>query len=100
MGANEEHDECKLEEVVENEMAPNTSGSLDIIIIVGEKVPDVSDLKEEENEPVDRGNHGIQCERCWVGFVLSPDGMGQVMLSILWYAKGVVDANENHKKPS
>ena len=51
VSTNEQHDEGKLQEIVENEMASNTSSSIDIFGIVGEKVPDVSNLQEEEDNP-------------------------------------------------
>jgi hypothetical protein len=33
-------------------MASNTGGSLNVVIVVGEEVPHVTDLEEEESEPV------------------------------------------------
>jgi hypothetical protein len=47
----EEHNECKLEKVVEDEVTSNSSGSLDMFAFVGEEVPQVCNLKEEEGEP-------------------------------------------------
>lgn len=43
--SNKQHDECKLEEVVEDEVASDTRSSLDVVIVIREEVPDVADLK-------------------------------------------------------
>jgi hypothetical protein len=51
MPANEEHDEGKLQEVIEDEVAANTSSSLDMFTTLREEVPQVGDLKEEDREP-------------------------------------------------
>jgi hypothetical protein len=40
-----------LKQVVEDEVASDSSGSLDMFAFVGEEVPHVYDLKEEECEP-------------------------------------------------
>ena len=50
--ADEEHDECKEEEVVDDEVASYTSGCIDIVGIGGEEGPDISDLRDEEKEPL------------------------------------------------
>lgn len=49
--ANEEHDPSELQEVVEDEMAPDSSGCLDMVAVLGEEVPDVAELGDEEEEP-------------------------------------------------
>jgi len=56
VGANEEHDEREMQEVVENEMASNTSSSLNVGIVTREEVPCVTNLKEEKGEPIKRGD--------------------------------------------
>ena len=48
MSADEKHHEGKLQEVVEDEVASNSSCSLDMFTLVREKVPEVGDLKQEE----------------------------------------------------
>jgi hypothetical protein len=55
VAANKEHDECELEKVVEDEVASNSSGSLDMFAFVGEEVPQVCNLEEEEGEPETSG---------------------------------------------
>lgn len=51
MSTDEEHDPAELKKVVEDEMTSNTSSGLNMIAILGEEVPHVSDLGEEESEP-------------------------------------------------
>lgn len=53
MTADEEHYEGKCEEVVEDEVRSDRSSSLDIMGIGREHMPLVSDLEDEENNPVD-----------------------------------------------
>jgi len=53
MPANKEHDEGKLQEVIEYKVASNTSSSLNMLTALREQVPQVSDLKEEDSEPVE-----------------------------------------------
>jgi hypothetical protein len=47
MGANEEHDPAKLQEIVENEVTSYCSGGVDIFTFVREEVPDVANLEDE-----------------------------------------------------
>jgi hypothetical protein len=49
MTSNEEHDEGKLQEVVEDEVASNTSGGVDILTLLREEMPYVSNLEEEDS---------------------------------------------------
>ncbi|MAD87649.1 MAG: hypothetical protein CL912_32215 [Deltaproteobacteria bacterium] len=51
MAANEEHGPGELKEIVEDEMASYAGGSLDLITVLGEEMPHVTDLGEEESEP-------------------------------------------------
>jgi hypothetical protein len=51
VSTNKEHDECKLKKVVEDEVASNSCCGLDMFAFVGEEVPQVRNLKEEEGEP-------------------------------------------------
>ena len=53
VAANKQHYKCELEEVVNYEMASNTSGCVDIIGVGGEKVPHISDLQDEEDDPLE-----------------------------------------------
>lgn len=51
MSTNKEHNECELEKVVEDEVTSNSCCSLDMFAFVGEEVPQVCNLEEEEGEP-------------------------------------------------
>lgn len=51
MGADEEHDEGEVQQVVEDEMTPHTGGSLNIVGILGKEMTDVTDLQDEEYNP-------------------------------------------------
>jgi len=63
VSSNEEHDECELKEVIEDEVGTNSSSSLDMGGGIGEEVPHVCDLEEEQSEPVERQDNLIQEER-------------------------------------
>jgi len=56
VSANKQHDKGKLQEVVKDEVTSDTSGSLNIVIVIREEVPHVTDLEEEEGEPVERSD--------------------------------------------
>lgn len=51
VAADEEHDPGELEEVVEDEVASDGGCGLDVVAVLGEEVPQVGDLGEEEGEP-------------------------------------------------
>lgn len=57
VGAHKEHDKGKVQEVVENEVATNTGGSVSDFGLGREQVANVSYLQDEEDDPV--GN--VQC---------------------------------------
>jgi len=79
LGADKEHNECKLQEVVENEMAPDAGSCIDIVEVGGEQVPHITNLKEEKGDPIKRGNDRVQGKGCVVVMILSPDGSSLVM---------------------
>jgi len=66
---------------------------------VGEEVPQVCNLEEEECEPIEGGNEGIQSEGCGVCSVLSPNGISPFHLVILWFTIGIVDAGDDSEEP-
>lgn len=49
--ADEEHDEGKVQQVVENEVAANTGSGLNIVGVLREEVSDVANLENEEDDP-------------------------------------------------
>ena len=51
MASDEEHHECKLKEVVEDEVTANTCSSSNVLAVRGEQAPDITDLGDEEGEP-------------------------------------------------
>lgn len=52
VGANKEHDEAELQEIVDNEMASDTGSCVDIFGVLGEEVTNVSHLEDESNKPI------------------------------------------------
>lgn len=58
--ANEEHDECEVEEVVGDEMASNTGGGMNMARIGREEVGNVATLKNEEDDPAIMSVHCIR----------------------------------------
>lgn len=106
MSADEEHHEGKLQEVVEDEVASNPSGSLDMFTLIRKQMPEVGDLKQEEGKPgnsqralrgfedrllpIERSDEGIQGKRSWESCIVSPNGISPVFLVIVGHAEGVV----------
>jgi len=99
MPADEEHDKRKLQEVIEDEVASNPSSRLNMVTVLREEVPQVSDLKEEDSEPVERGNESVQSKACWVSCIMSPDGISPMLLVIHRHAKGVIDTGDDGQEP-
>lgn len=63
MSTDKEHDKCELEEVVEDKVASNTSRSLDVVVVVGEEVPHVPDLEEEDYQPMNSSQYIIRTQK-------------------------------------
>jgi hypothetical protein len=40
-----------MEEVVENEVASDAGGGLNVFVVLGEEAPNISELEDEEDEP-------------------------------------------------
>lgn len=49
--SDKEHDKGEVEEVVEDEVAPNAGGSMNNVRVAREEVADVTSLEEEEDNP-------------------------------------------------
>jgi len=96
---NEQHDEGKEQEVADDEVASYTGGSVDIVGIGGEEGPDISDLKNEENNPVNGGDDGVLSERSVIQLVDSPDCMAGFLLIIPWYIERIVEGSDEEKEP-
>lgn len=100
MAANEEHGPAKLKEVVEYKVTSYSGSSLDMITVLGEKVPNVTDLRKEQSEPVQRAHQGIQSEWSWVCLVLTPNRISPLLLVIVWVGKGIIDGGDDNQEPS
>jgi hypothetical protein len=66
VGADKEHDECEVKEVVDYKVGTNSSGRVDVVSVVRKERPDIASLANEKCEPVERGNEGIQGEWRWM----------------------------------
>ncbi len=53
VAADPEHDECKDEEVVEDEVRGYIGGAGDECAVVGEEMPDIADLRQKEDDPAE-----------------------------------------------
>ena len=51
VGANEQHDEGEVQEVVDDEMAANCTSGVHMVEVAGEEVADVTTLEDPENNP-------------------------------------------------
>lgn len=113
---NEEEDKTEVEEVVDNEVASNTGGRLDVLVILGEETPDVTELDGEEDKP-ERGSVGgihwaegsmnipvdlsyniVQVEWSSVRIVLTPDVECNMVLGVV-PGKGIVEGCSNRQGP-
>lgn len=124
VAADEEHGPAELQEVVEDEVGSHARGGLDMVAVLGEEVPHVTDLGKEEGEPgftlaeeeyrrseepapepapvcapVQRAHQGIEGEGGRECLVLTPDGVAPELDIVLGYGKGVVDAGDDDEEP-
>jgi len=95
---NKEHDEPKLEQIVENEMASNGSSSIDKFSVGGEQVPNVSDLEEEEQNPVDGNDDHVHCKSGMEMSVLVPDTSSWQHI-IIRLVNAVIHAGHDDQQP-
>lgn len=61
-------------------------------------MPQICDLEEEEGEPIQRGDQGIERKRGRVMCILAPD-RSSVFLSMFWHAIRIVDAGDHSQEP-
>lgn len=52
VGANEEHDKGKVEEVVHDKVTTDAGSGIDGVGIAGEEVSNIAKLQDEENDPI------------------------------------------------
>jgi len=69
----EEHHKSELEKIVEDEVASNSSSSLNFFGDLREEMPHIHDLEKEECEPVQRGDQWIEREWSLIMLILIPD---------------------------
>jgi len=100
VATDEEHNPCELEEIVEDEVASYTCSCVDIVGIGREEGPDISNLGDEEKEPVDGGNKGVEVEgRAVEVRVDSPDGAAPLIHIIAWDIVCVLETGNDDKEP-
>jgi len=99
VATHEQHHECKVEEVADDKVTSYTGGCVDIVGIGGEEGPDISDLQDEEDNPVEGGDDLVLSERSVVSSVDSPDGVAPALHIITWCVEGVVESGDYEKEP-
>lgn len=93
-----EVDETEPEQVVEDEVRANISGSLDVDLILRVQVPAVSNLQDEQDDHVNRCDDRVEGKGSVVVRVLVPDG-ASVVLALGGRIEGVVDAGNDQEEP-
>lgn len=96
--ANEEHDEGKVEEVVDDEVASNARRGVHDVRIRGEKMANVASLQDEENDPVDGGDDRVHGKGTGVERVLVPNALTD-RVAIVRRVNGVVDGDDDGQHP-
>lgn len=94
----EEHDEAELEKVAEDEVGAHTRCSSDEIGVLGEQMPDVADLEDEEDNPVDGHNDAVHAEACVVVAILTPY-TALVGMVIMRGVEDIVEGAEDNQEP-
>lgn len=87
-----------MKQVVEDEVATDRGGRVDLGGIVGEEVADIAKLDNEQNKPVDGGDGGILCETRTMGIVLAPNGPANEV-SIVRRFEIVVNGRDDGEDP-
>lgn len=98
MGADKEHDEPEVEEVVKDEVAAHAGSGVDEGGVAGEEVGNVAALHDPKNDPVDLGDDRVEAEGGFPSGVLAPDGSSSVV-AILWTVEGVPDRDDDGENP-
>lgn len=98
IGPHKEHDEGKVEKVVEDEVAAHAGGGVDVVGIAREETADVAGLEDEQENPVDVGNDKVHGEGGGVEVVLVPEPLADVV-AVLGCVDIVVDRHDDGEKP-
>jgi len=99
VSSDEEHDESELQHIVEYEVAANPRCCIDPVDISREKVRNISDLEDEQGNPVDGGNDNVQSERGFIDSVYIPDGMAPLFDVVLRDIPRIVEGSDNQQQP-
>lgn len=104
VAAGPEHDKGRSQQVVEDEVRADIGGGGDALGVAGEEALQVADLEDEQGDPVDAGQDGVELEGGGVGAVLAPDGSGvavveMAVLTTGGSAEGVYDADDDQEEP-
>ena len=84
----------------EDEMAANVCGTGDERLICRVKVPDVTRLQDQCDDPVYACDNDIQGEGSSHVPVLSPYCVAVVILTaVRWGIEGIVEGRDHHKQP-
>lgn len=94
VGTDEEHNECEMEEIVEDEVAADARCSVNVVGVGGEQVREVPKLEDKEDDPVYVPNNGVQGEGSAVKIVLVPDTPADCE-SIVRLVDNIVDRDDN-----
>lgn len=93
-----EHDECRVKQVVEDEVAADTSSCGNDVGTAGEERCDVSKLEDEENNPVDISEDVVHGKGAGIQIVLIPYAPADVE-AIVRLVNGIVDSDDDGQKP-
>jgi len=91
-----EVDEAEPEQVVENEVRANISGSLDVDVVLRVQVPTVANLQDKKDNHVNGSDDGVEGKGSVVVRVLVPDGARWCLCGLI---ESVVDAGDNQEEP-
>jgi len=94
MGASPEHNPSKLKEIEQDKVGSDTGSFLDVSGVLGEEMPDVTDLSEEQSDPIDADKDVAGREGGVVTMLEIINSMIVVVLSIGGSAGGIHDRED------
>ena len=82
----------------EDEMRSNVSSTRYVVLVGRVEVPNITALQDEQDDPVDTGDDGVEGERSFHMAVLSPYCMATMaMFAVCGCIKGVVQRSYDHQ---
>lgn len=81
VGAGEEHDEGKVQEVVQDEVRAYCGGGIDLFDVGREEMQNIADLQDEQDDEVDVDKREVESKAGWVEIVLA--GEGSTVLEVI-----------------